>query len=622
MPRHPHFLARARGDVHPGRIVGLSLRATAVPVDGQVVGVTEHLLSWHASGWTRGQDGKDVHWEKDGTDAASAWGAVDYALRRGGVVWAVSHGACRVWGLLGLWEMLEDGRCTLNGRGRYDGRDSVATNADVVSSPGGDGGDGSAPSARVGTRRVRAPAGPVLEDPPTVLRIRRNGRPGTLLIVDIRNYGIDDGPPPGPEQARWARDALCRLDRLLIDNGWGTLCASSGAQAWRIWRTAFADHAVYVHRNKDALDLEGAAYYGGRCECRYIGTYPGRVYHLDYRSLYPSICARLRMPALLERVQQAADAPTDLAAERGSLLIADVKVSTPEPCYPFRRYGDTYYPVGTFYTTLAGPELSHALQRGRVRSLGRSAWYTGEPVLARYVNELWRSLCSARSVGDADISAALKRLLVCLPGRCGQRGYRWEPVKPSSTAPIWGEWWRPDEGDWLQHYRAIAGEVDVEVREDWAPESIPAIAAWVCSAGRMLLWESMEQAGQGNVLYYDTDSLIVNEEGYARLVAQGAIHDNTLGSLRLVRRVNRAEIQGIKHYTLDQVQVCAGLPKGDVLPSAIPGYYWYTQHARGQIHAGHRPCVDRILQRYSRESAYRHGIVGKDGWVKPLEVNE
>lgn len=622
MPRYPHFLARCKGDVHPTRIVGVSVRATAKPADEQEARVVEHLSSWHVAGWASAGKEGEADWYREGTEAAALWAHVDYALRRGGIVWAVSLGACRVWGLLGLWQALEDGRVYLDGWTDATASALLSSVRAHTDPPGSAGGSGQGEQARKG--RLVHPGGSVLEDPPTVIRARRPGLPGTLLIVDSRNWGIDTDPAAlsGVAEARWARDGLMRLDALLRSEGWGTLCASAGAQAWRIWRTAFADHTVYVHRCQEALDLEGAAYYGGRCECRFLGVYPDPVYHVDFRSLYPAVCAEQELPALLEGLATGMSAVSDDKRPDARQRIAAVELQTAEPAYPYRTDGETYYPVGRFRTVLAGPELTDAQMHGRIRSVGRVAAYQGSGCLSGYARALWSAMLRTRAARDDTLSGAIKRLAVCLPGRCGQRGYRWIPIGARGVDPVWGEWWRFEHDGTLRHYRAIGGHVEVEVKEEWAPEAIPAIAAWVCSAGRMALLSAIRQAGWANVLYYDTDSLIVTERGWQYLWLDRRIRHDTLGMLRFVSRADRCEVRGIKHYLLDGARTCSGLPKGSVLPSGLPDHYWYQQHARGQVAAGHRPQAALTLHQYTRESAYHHGVVGKDGWVTPLEVNE
>jgi hypothetical protein len=622
VPRYPHYLSHAKGDSHPGRIVGLACESAAVRIDGPGVRVAERLTRWCAAGWARDGDKESSEWEREGTDAESAWRAIDYALRRGGQTWVVSLGACRVWGLLGLWEMLEDGRVYIDGRKATRVTEQEGASAGTEYGIPDQRHAGHASSASVPGKGNAGIA--VLEDPPTVLRLRRPGLPGTLFVTDIRNWGIE-GPTdrqPAPVEVRWACGALVRLDRLLRERGWGSLCATAGAQAWRIWRHKYGDQPVYVHRNQDALDLEEAAYYGGRCECRYLGVYPEHVYHVDYRSMYLSICAGVVLPTLLCQVAEGQTDSGEGAAGSKSLRIATVSLRTDEPAYPYRRDSETYYPIGEYTTTLAGPELDDAIARGRVRSFKRIASYRGSAALSAQARSIWNALVECRDRGDSDLANALKRIGVSLPGRCGQRGYRWTPCVARPSDPIWGEWWRLEPDGELRHYRAIAGDVEAEIREQWAPESIPAIAAWVCSAGRMALLSAIRQAGWDNVLYYDTDSLIVNESGYQYLWLDRRIRHDEFGQLRHISRADRCEILGIKHYILDGVRTCAGLPKGEVMRGATPETYWYQRHARGQIYDGHRPAVERLLQTYARETGYHHGIPRADGWVDPLEVHQ
>lgn len=138
----------------------------------------------------------------------------------------------------------------------------------------------------------------------------------------------------------------------------------------------------------------------------------------------------------------------------------------------------------------------------------------------------------------------------------------------------------------------------------------------------MALLSAIRQAGWRNVLYHDTDSLIVNEDGWQLLWLDRRILHDTFGALRLLCRAERCEIRGIKDYTLDGVRTCAGLPKGTIVQSGTPDYYWYGVHARGALQQQRRPEAELALKTYTRERGYHHGIVGTDGYVSPLEVRE
>lgn len=644
MERHRHFLVPSRGSGQPTRVVGLAVGSEGEGAQDGTPLVTERLTNWAAAGWASQRDNDGVLWERSGVTASGLWESVDYALSRGGMTWCVSWRACRAWGLLGLWDRLEGGYVRF---ARASTDTGIAASAgplvpavpavpdsadgvqrwpgqgDVQGLPAGRDSDSGKDHQRSSDRgNARSPI--VIEDPPTVIGIRRPGLPGTLLIVDARNWGINapDRSTPAQDEARQARDTVLRMIALLRSEGWGSLRATAGSQAWAVWLHNYYTHGVWVHTHQPTLDLEESAYVGGRCEARRLGPVKGPTYHLDYRSLYASVCARMPLPALhvsyaergaLDRLRAA---PADIGH------IAEVEVKTAEPAYPYRRDGETYYPVGCYRAVLCGPELDDALRCQRICSVGRVASYRLLPCLQLYAQSLWGVLSRVRSSGDHALSQWLKQLLVCLPGRCGQRSWEWLSAQRSGLYPLWGEWHavRPDGG--LDRWRSLAGYAEVERRGQWAPEAIPAMAAWVCSAGRMALLEAIRCAGWAEVYYYDTDAVIVSQRGYDRLVAQGRVADDTLGALRLLRRSESLEVYGIKHYAEDGVRTCAGLPRGDVVQSGIRDHYWYQRTPGAALRREAKPDVQLILQRYAREQSYRHGTVRPDGRVDPLEVWE
>jgi hypothetical protein len=88
-------------------------------------------------------------------------------------------------------------------------------------------------------------------------------------------------------------------------------------------------------------------------------------------------------------------------------------------------------------------------------------------------------------------------------------------------------------------FQVTAGQVE-------GPNSIPPIAAHVTDYARMLLYKAMTTVGLENVLYCDTDSLMIASEHVSRL--EGQIDETRLGALKIEGVTESFSISGCKDY--------------------------------------------------------------------------
>ena len=104
-----------------------------------------------------------------------------------------------------------------------------------------------------------------------------------------------------------------------------------------------------------------------------------------------------------------------------------------------------------------------------------------------------------------------------LYGKFGQRGRRYEELEDTYDMDVksWTDVTHP-EGI-VTHYRQFGGIIQAFKDEGESTHSFPAIAAHVSAEARMELWSIINEAGRDNVFYCDTDSVLVNEDGYKNL---------------------------------------------------------------------------------------------------------
>ena len=171
----------------------------------------------------------------------------------------------------------------------------------------------------------------------------------------------------------------------------------------------------------------------------------------------------------------------------------------------------------------------------------------------------------------------------------------------------------------MTRHRQLGGLVQTRNEEAESRDSFPAIAAHVTAYARMKLWEIITLAGVDNVLYCDTDSVLVNDTGKRNVAF---ITDKELmGKLSVKGSYSVCEIWGAKDYRFDQLSRTKGVRKDAI---------WHGTHdveqvkwsgLRGLVAAGvtDKPITQRIKKHLNR--LYDKGVLQPDGVVEPLLVS-
>lgn len=662
--RYEHFLRPVNSTALPKQALAVEAEAEIVdhPVckDVQI----ELLTSWYACSWTSDGGAVQRQSEVEGKDAPSFWRLCERLLRKGIVTWVFALPASRILGLLDFWGELEAGRIYLSER---DGRDVARAKGSCVSDVSGRLDDVELPEQSrhtVDLRQVRGhvaseatnpadsqsngrsrPLGYcVLEDPPTIVQCRRKGRAGSLRIVDLRNYGYSgsDAPTEAAEKASWIQRTIVAMCRVLKENNLGGLQNTASSQAFTSFKKRFLTDSIMVHCDAEALYLERNGYYGGRTEATRIGVATERIWQLDFRGFYPHIGSTMAVPARLVGVTESPGTGEVLQKMATYGAIAHCALHTNEPCYPLRRKSDTIYGVGRFSTTLAGPELRHALERDRVTEIYSVAYYEMAPACSKYAKSLSALRSAAERKGDSAGAEYLKRLGVSLYGKFCQSSAYWTDSTERLADHPYHCWCEVDEEGNLVRWRAMGWEVQrerkyypgdrpekgTEAYERWrrlviareAGESCPAIGAYITSYGRLLLWGSICTAGHEHCYYYDTDSLFVDKQGLANLYRANLVGGGEQGRFSIRAVIERLTVHGVKYYEADGSIVCSGMPKGERLPGNDKDSYYLRAWIGRNLNSGTRPSVDRIRRVYERTAKYNQGYVRSDGLVEPWRL--
>lgn len=665
MARYPHYLQPTNGDKQPTQIAVFATLSRLEPLIDAEHTQRELLRCGHISSFRRHRNNCDRFNSDPFTLSVEFWGRLFAIARKNTCTWVFSLDLLRQLTLLNTWEMLERGELIL------DDWDNAR--------------NGLQPSGQ----RKEWHGYAILEDPPTVLVVRQRCDRGLLKFVDLKNYGITSWTqltqsvwyPDIAENEPWEdagvaaliceqrcsvlTEHILRFIALLQSQNMGGLQATVGSQAFYSFKHRWLQSPIEVHCNEKALELERAAYYGGRNECYYLGrvdpptelafprgapdeTWPKErpvspVYHLDVNSLYPSVCLDAQLPVRLIGYSESLSVGDLCDLTSGYCVIADVELDTPVPAYPLRAKPDVIYPVGKFRTCLADAELRLALNCKHVTRCHSVAWYYTERVLHEYMHDLFAIRRDAHSNADSATAEIVKRLLNALPGKFAQRSKRWVDCSTVKAVRPFCTWLEADNSNPVCHpdcersighhpdcrnslrnepvrYRSIAWHVQRLEDQGEHPESIPSIAACITSLARVQLWTLMAICQPDDLYYCDTDSIWCGVRSYHLLREYGAVDPSQIGKLKLVARHNHVEFKGLKHYIADGVLTYAGLPPGTAIDRDNRYLTWHPEGMSEAVWHNKAPSAVQIPAWIRPSEAYRHGVVDSSGWVKPIRT--
>lgn len=478
----------------------------------------------------------------------------------------------------------------------------------------------------------------VIEDPPTFIKLRR-GRM-SITLVDTFNYwqfsveamGEQLGLPKLSINFNSCTDEqlfiYCKRDvevlaqylisfiHFLRDNQLCGLGLTLASQAFRSFRHRLMQDEVILHNDERALQLERDGYYGGRVEAFHIGELSGEsFYKLDVNSMYPYIMKESSFP--VELVAYAEHIPLNLLAYhlRRYYCLAEVELSIKQPCYAYSNGIKLLFPIGEFTAVLHHVDLDKAYQRGEVRAVRRIALYKRGDVFTRYVKFFYALKLQAEAEGDKITRQQAKIFLNSLYGKFGQR----EVV--SKILPNTG----------VKQYNRMSGysetlrqtvevnylgeQLELRYKGGESCYSSPVIAGAVTAYARAYLWDLIQACGTRNVFYVDTDSLIVNQEGYERITPYLDI--SRLGYLKLEGVANNLIIYGAKDYQFGAEVKLKGIPKKARKLSDNLWEYEQFRGAKTWLHDGLETGVKIYTRLKARKGTYDKGIILPNGSVLP-----
>lgn len=347
---------------------------------------------------------------------------------------------------------------------------------------------------------------------------------------------------------------------FLDDHDLGDWSITTAGQAWNAYRHKFMPCKIGIHNRQDAIRLERESYKGGRCEVWRVGRFlGGPFYKLDVNGLYAYVMRNFPSPQKLVKVlTNVTPGYLDKLLER-YMAIADVYVDTDEPVYATRIDGYNVFPVGTFRVCLTTPELQHAIRKHHLVAIGETAIYERQSLFVPFIDYFTPLRQKYKSTGDTARSLLCKMIRNSLYGKFGQRGYKQDVIGDAPRDMVKVTRWVDGETgekctDWT-----FGGKTIRQTYHGESADSFPGIASHIAAYGRLVLWQYASIAGLDNVYYADTDSLIVNQQGYEHLAQH--LEPLKLGYLKVEAQSDDLEIIAKKSYRLGEQRTLKGIKK-------------------------------------------------------------
>ena len=312
-------------------------------------------------------------------------------------------------------------------------------------------------------------------------------------------------------------DLLARSVLALMD-WWdarrlGRWSISGAGSGWNAMRHVGSDIRHVIDPDPDLIAQDRDAIRGGRKDAARVGSVDGGPWvELDLVGAYPTVARELPLPVKRAWTFDSLPLDSKWVHSRFYSPSARVLVDCDVPRYPLRHGGVTWYPVGRFWTTLAGPELELAHDAGDLQAIG-----AGQMHRLGLALRPWATWVLDPSEGGTVDVPAVARVATKVWGRSvlGKFAARshtseaWEGVAPPG-------WEVTDSWDRRVGRRAaevaMAGQKWYVTYDGDTENCYPAVLAWVESHVRRRLGAVLETL-DGAWWTCDTDGLLVDLQG-------------------------------------------------------------------------------------------------------------
>jgi hypothetical protein len=416
-------------------------------------------------------------------------------------------------------------------------------------------------------------------------------------------------------------EAFIKLLYFIKDEEIGNFSPTVAGLAFNAFRHKFMNEKIYVHNNADALKLELDSYRGGLCDIFRRGEFTGKYYKLDVNSMYPFVMKNNIYPVKLLGVIN--DFPTNKLDKINNdvVWIARCDLNISKAVIPLRYKHKLCLVKGNITATITSVEYQQFKEYINIDKIHTIALYEAKPIFADYIEYFYTKRLDAKQRGDVTNATFYKLLLNSLYGKFGQTVRERELVDIKTLDTILSnEESDNDDGISISTISKVGDKYLVLKQHKLSRDSFPAIASLVTAYARCYLMKLILQAGEDNVYYCDTDSLIVNESGYNNL--KEYINANELGKLKLEDEAEEIEIVAPKWYNMGDKTVHKGVRKDAV---QINNNTYKQQKWLKTLSLWKGGMFNAVyVQNYyvKHDGKYDKGIVLSDGRIERYMVNE
>lgn len=397
------------------------------------------------------------------------------------------------------------------------------------------------------------------------------------------NYAQADDEALGrrcKEDVEITAQAVGLLLNWLRENRTGPFRPTGSGQSHACWRRRFLTHKVLVHDDQELLQKERQAMWAGRCEAwRHGKIGKDGIHEWDLNLAYCRIAEECAVPVRYKhRTGPMTPAQIELQAATSAVL-AEVEIETEGAVVPCQAGERIIWPVGRFRTLLWDPELQLAAEHATKLTVTRTWVYRTAPALRDMARWIIDELSNPELVVHGPVKRLLKHWARTVVGRMALRYRTWEEYGETPDFDLrLGLLFELDGTDVTDLLRI--GKRVFELAElTEADSSAPQVTGWVMSEARRRLWGVIEAAGAWNVLYMDTDSVLVTDEGDARLREL----PGELTSEFLIHKASwdKGVIHGPRNLELERDRRLAGVPRKAVRTgdSTFDGEVWRSLKA-------------------------------------------
>jgi hypothetical protein len=415
-------------------------------------------------------------------------------------------------------------------------------------------------------------------------------------------------PTPEDDLDTWhrrSRHDVEILDEILTTvldwwdaHGLGVFGITGAACGWRALRAQIPPKRLLVGPDGERTAYERRAVYGGMKEVYGVGEFHDSwIADYDFVAAYPTTAAAHPLPLAPANEWCTTDDLLTTALPPMRDYLAEVEITTRVPCAPVRIGEEIYRPVGTFRTTLAGPEVRYAVEVAE--SVRVISW---RPYRLGFALAQWAAWnINVQTNGPGDVPPVVSRIAKgwgrSVIGRFASRTSRVVATRPATHLG-----WHLETGHDLTTGIALEwlsmGGVEQTIAKDVdGADVFPAVLAFVEAHTRVALSRVIASRRPETVLQCNTDGWwemhAVRRSDY---LPEGVPWPYTVVRKALERSLL---VRGPNHVLTPSERRYAGIPRTASTDDGLtmrwhdwPGLRWQLEHGeQGQYHRPERSAV-------------------------------